>query len=512
MSEREVEGNAGGAIYAPFHIANLDAARQVAAALAGSCLDPARPLEASSPQELLAANAAIFTSGGSWPRDLWADTALGARIQCSVAETGEKIDLVDLCSMTCNTVLGINDPWVKLKQTAFLLSAHPHYLPVRIGCDLYYRVAQRILNTLSDFGSPGDFVINMRQCNGSDAVELALHAAWKAAAASLSRRQLATFRGSYHGESIVASLLADDQAAERSGRALVDAVDNVTRFASPECDDGGYLTIEARETLSRLERDGDQYFAAIIEPIQWSNSVRAVPLAFLRALRDVCTRKSICLIFDEVQNAFGYTGTMFFAQNCGVCPDIIATGKALTSGHGALAIVVAKERYGQIEAPFGSKTNSGEMLALVAVDAVIDRLLGLELEDAQTLPEWLPAGLANDLRVGLLSTAYPHVVGLLDDLLSDLQQSFPGLTGESTGMGLMRGLVLLDADGEPSGALAAEVARIGLRHDVYVRRAGAAVYFKPCLALNAADCAEARDRLHATIAEVQRVRDRSESQ
>ncbi len=495
----------------PFHISSLEAARLVAAEFEGSCLAPDRPITSLTPKEHVASNSAIFTSGGSWPRELWADTALGAKIHGSVAETETPIDLLDLCSMTCNTVLGINDPWVKLKQTAFLLSSHPHFLPVRIGCDLYYRVARRILRCFDKFGEPGDFVINLRQCNGSDAVELALHAAWKAAANSPARRKLAAFRGSYHGESMIASLISEHQPAHGSGRALLEQVDNVTLFPSPECGDGGYLTAEALETLSTLERDGDQYFAVIIEPIQWRNSVHTVPLEFLRRLRDVCTRKSICLIFDEVQNAFGYTGTIWFAQRCDVCPDIMATGKALTSGHGALAILVAKKAYREIEGPFGSKTNSGDMLSFVAVDAVLDRLLGMDPEEAKALPAWLPPGLATDLRTGLLSTAYPRVVEMLDDMLKDFQRLFPSLIGPSTGMGLIRGLVMLEANGEPSGRLAAKVDQICLRHGVYIRRAGAAVYIKPCLAISASDFETARVRLRSVFEELLQFRNEERS-
>ncbi len=499
--------NTGEANCATFHLTSLDAARLVAAEFEGGCLDPYRPVKQGTPKEHLASNSALFTSGGSLPRELWANTSLGATINVSVVETGKPMELLDLCSMTCNTILGINDPWVKLKQIAFLLSSHPHFLPTRIGCDLYYRVARRILRCFDKFGEPGDFVINLRQCGGSDAVELGLHSAWKAAAKSPARRKLATFKGSYHGESMIASLISDQQPIHGSGRALLEHVDNVVLFPSPKCDDGGYLTGEAFETLSTLDRDGDLYFAVIIEPIQWRNSVHTVPLEFLRRLRDVCTRKSICLIFDEVQNAFGFTGTICFAQNCNVCPDIMVTGKALTSGHGALGIIVAKKAYEEIEGPFGSKTNSGDMLSFVAVDAVMDRLLGMDSEDARELPSWLPSGLATDLREGLLSTAYPRVVKMVDDMLTELQRLFPSLIGHLNGMGLIRGLVMLEANGQPSERLASKAAQICLSHAVYVRQGGAAVLIKPCLVMSAADFDAALVRLRATFEDVLRFRD-----
>ncbi|MFF9915544.1 aminotransferase class III-fold pyridoxal phosphate-dependent enzyme [Streptomyces sp. NPDC013457] len=486
----------------PFHLSDVEPIRQVVTELEGGHLDPRGRLTGRTPQEHLADNASLFTAGGSLAREFWADTALGSRIQGTSARTARPLEMVDLCSMTCNTVLGVNDPWVKLRQAAFLLSSHPHYLPARIGSDLFYRVAHRILSRLSRFGPPDAFAINLRQCNGSDAVELALHAAWLAARGAPRRRRLATFQGGYHGESVLASLVCEDDPGYGAGRALVDRVDNVVHFPSPRSGDGGRLSAEALATLDALERDGEEYFAVLIEPIQWRNSVHAVPLEFLRRLREVCTRKSICLVFDEVQNAFGYTGTVFFAESSDVCPDIVATGKALTSGHGALAIVVARREFAEVEAPFGSKTNSGDMLSFVAVDAVMDRLTGMLPEEFGNLPTWLPPGLVGDLRDGLLAVTYPHVAGMLEDFLADLQGRFPSLVGPVSGAGLMRGVAMLGRDGRPSGAVAGEVADICLKHGVYVRRAGHCVYIKPSLSTTEADFELAGARLAATFEEV----------
>jgi 4-aminobutyrate aminotransferase-like enzyme len=488
-----------------FQLSSLGALRQLVESFAGSCLDPAFQTSNTKPSEHFASNPTLFTSGGSWPRDVWAESGLGATLDASVVETSAPLQLIDLCSIL--TILGINDPWVKLKQTAYLLSTNPHHVTIRLGCDMYYRVARRILRCFDKFGEPGDFVINLRQCNGSDAVELGLHAAWKAAAKSPARRKLATFRGSYHGESMTGSLVSDRQPAHGSGRLLLESADNVIFFPSPECGDGGYLTSEALATLSTLERDGDLYFAVIIEPIQWRNSVHTVPLEFLRRLRDVCTRKSICLIFDEIHNAFGYTGAISFAHNSGVCPDISAISKALTSGHGSLAIMVAKKAFKGIEGPFSGKSNAADMLSLVAVDAVLDRLLGMDPEEAKALPAWLPSGLATELHTGLLTTAYPRAVAMIDEMFAELQRRFPSLIGASKGMGLVRGLVMLGADGQPSDRLAAEAAKVCLVHGVYVRQADTALFIKPCMVLSKAEVDAALIGLSRTFEHVLRIRD-----
>ena len=489
---------------AKFHLQDLTHVRELLSEFGGTNLDPTRPKSIFEPSEQFASNSKLFTTGSA-PRDVWAHSGLGATVEATAVATSAPLTLIDLCSMTANTILGINDPWVKLKQASFLISSEPHYLTARMGHDLTYRIARRILDCFRDAGGPDDYVVNLRQCNGSDAVELALHAAWKSAASTPGRSKLATFRGSYHGESLTANWVSEHQ----PGRLLADAPDNVIFFPSPELDNAQELSASALVTLDTLERDGDSYFAVIIEPIQWRNSVHTVPLEFLRRLREVCTRKSICLIFDEMQNAFGYTGSISYAQTSGVSPDISAISKALTSGHGSLAIIVARHKYREIETPFGAKSNSGNMLALVAVDAVLDRLLGLEQPEKQMLPAWLPDGLAAELQDGLLVSAYPHAVTLVDELLAELRRRFPTLIGPPRGVGLVRGLVMLERDGQPSMRLAVAAAKVCLAHGVYVRQADTAILLKPCLVLKSAETAAALDALTKTFGDVLRIRDES---
>jgi 4-aminobutyrate aminotransferase len=485
-----------------FHLGALPEVRDLLDRFGGTCLDPSWPRSPLTPSAQLASNSELFTTGSA-PRDVWVTSGLGATVDATVAATDASVSLIDLCSMTANTVLGINDPWVKLKQATYLMSPRPHYLTARMGHDLTHRVARRLLGCFAELGEPGDLVLNLRQCNGSDAVELALHAAWTAAAASPDRRKLATFRGSYHGESLTANWVSEHQ----PGGLLADRPANVIFFPTPEADGPEDLAPAALETLERLEREGDSYFAVIIEPIQWRNSVHVVPVEFLRRLREVCTRRSICLIFDEMQNAFGYTGTISYAQNSGVCPDITAISKALTSGHGSLAIIVARRKFSRIEGPFGAKSNSGNMLALVAVDAVLDRLLGMEPGEAEALPAWLPDSLAAELQTGVLSTAYPRAVALIDDLFAELRERFPTLIGEPRGIGLVRGLVILDRGGNPSSTLAAAAAKICLGHGAYVRQADSAMLVKPCLVLTRREVDAALVALSKTLDDVLQLRD-----
>jgi 4-aminobutyrate aminotransferase-like enzyme len=412
-------------------------------------------------------------------------------------------ELLDLCSLTENAVLGINDPWVKLRQLSYVLSERPHYVTVRFGCDLYYRVADRLSEHFASV-TGSDRVLNIRECTASGAIELALHASWKAAAADPGRRRLASFKGAFHGSNLGGILASDHQPDRGSGRVLVERADNVVQYPMPQVGADGELDAATLDTLDTLDRDGDQYFAVVLEPIPWRNAVHVVPTEFLRRLRTICTERSICLIFDEVQTGFGFTGAISYGEVCGVHPDISVFGKGLTSGHGTLALMVTAPAFGVVESPFGFKSNSANMLSLVAVDAVLDRLLGLDADDRQHLPDWLPPALVEELSGGLLETRYPQTVALVDAMLEDLGRQRPAVLGPPTGLGLMRGLTVRGADGLPSPARAGEVAKVCLSHGVHVRQASTAIFLKPTLAITPSEIDRAGELLLRAVDEVSR--------
>ena len=467
-------------------------------AFQGTVLDPTQPQYRQPDGRPYDHKPTMFTRGSA-PRPLKAIAGRGATLQLS-----DGSELIDLCSMTENTVLGLNDPWVKLRQVSHVLSARPHYVTVRFGNDLYYRVANRLSRHFNETGGGRDYVLNMRECTGSGAIELGLHAAWTAARKFPGRCKLASFVGAFHGSNLGGILVSDHQPERGSGRVLLDRADNVEQFPIPEVGADGQLTPATLDALAALERDGEQYFAVILEPIPWRNAVHVVPVEFLRRLRDICTRKSICLIFDEVQNGFGFTGAIWYGEISGVHPDISLLGKGLTSGHGTLSIMVADRTFGTVESPFGFKSNSADMLSVVAVDAVLDRLLGVEPDEVDAIPEWLPNELAAELRVGLLDTAYSRTVALVDSMFLELRRRFPSIVGASTGVGLVRGLIMLGGDGLPSSAIAGEVARVCTDHGVHVRQAGTALFLKPCLVITQAEINRALAALTRTLDAVAR--------
>ena len=72
--------------------------------------------------------------------------------------------------------------------------------------------------------------------------------------------------------------------------------------------------------------------AFLVEPIQGEAGIIVPPAGYLRAVREVCTRRGILLVCDEVQTGLGRTGALLACDHEGVRPDGLVLGKALGGG------------------------------------------------------------------------------------------------------------------------------------------------------------------------------------
>ncbi len=125
----------------------------------------------------------------------------------------------------------------------------------------------------------------------------------------------------------------------------------------------------------------DKTAAVIVEPIQGEGGIKVPPEGFLRELRELCDRKNILLVFDEVQTGFGRTGKLFACQHSGVVPDILCLAKSVAGGL-PLGITVAREDVmGALKLGEHSSTFGGNPLICAAAAAAIDVVL------AEALPE-----------------------------------------------------------------------------------------------------------------------------
>ena len=108
---------------------------------------------------------------------------------------------------------------------------------------------------------------------------------------------------------------------------------------------GCHLTC-ADELERVIRQEGSEYISAFIaEPILGTSAAGMTPPPeYYPIIREICDRHNVLMIIDEVVTGFGRTGVNFGIDHWGVVPDIMATGKGLSSGYTPIAATIAHEK------------------------------------------------------------------------------------------------------------------------------------------------------------------------
>jgi acetylornithine/N-succinyldiaminopimelate aminotransferase len=197
--------------------------------------------------------------------------------------------------------------------------------------------------------------------SGAEAMECAIKVTRKhhAAKGHPERYRIITFEGAFHGRTL-ATLAATGSAKYLDG-------------FGPPMDGFDQVPLGDLEAVKRAI--GSQTAGILIEPVQGEGGVRSAPVAFYKALRQLCDEHGLLLIFDEVQTGMGRTGDLFAYRWLGVTPDVMSLAKALGGGFPIGAcLATADAAAGMTPGSHGS-TFGGNPLAVAAANAVLDVML-----------------------------------------------------------------------------------------------------------------------------------------
>ncbi len=113
----------------------------------------------------------------------------------------------------------------------------------------------------------------------------------------------------------------------------------------------------------------------LVEPIQGEGGVTPASSDYLKGLREVADEFGLLLMFDEIQCGMGRTGTLFYHEQAGVAPDIMAVAKGIGGGFPVGAcLATEKGALGMVAGTHGS-TYGGNPLAMAVANAVLDVVL-----------------------------------------------------------------------------------------------------------------------------------------
>jgi len=219
------------------------------------------------------------------------------------------------------------------------------------------------------------------------------------------RFEIITMKNSFHGRTM-ATLTATGQ-------------EKVQKGYEPLLPGFSYVAFNNLEELERAVTD--KTAAIMLEPIQGEGGVYVADREYLKQVRDLCVKKDVLLIFDEVQTGMGRTGTLFAYEQLGVQPDIMTLAKGLGGGV-PIGACLATDSVAQAFSPGShASTFGGNPLACAAGLAVCRVLLeGHVLDHACRMGEYLAKGLS-DCKERHRAVQEVRGLGLLQGIELDME-------------------------------------------------------------------------------------------
>jgi 4-aminobutyrate aminotransferase / (S)-3-amino-2-methylpropionate transaminase / 5-aminovalerate transaminase len=188
--------------------------------------------------------------------------------------------------------------------------------------------------------------------------------------------------------------------------------------------------------------------AVIVEPILGEGGFIVPPAGFLPALAEICRKRGIVFIADEVQTGFGRTGELFASTHFGIEPDLILTAKSLGGGM-PLAAITGRAEIMDAPGPGGlGGTFGGNPACCAAALAVFQ-----EFGDGTLLARARSLGKKFEERT--VSWQQQH------SFIADVR-----------GIGAMQAMEFLDGNGEPWAAGVKKLIKYCLEHGVLLLNAG----------------------------------------
>jgi acetylornithine/LysW-gamma-L-lysine aminotransferase len=190
--------------------------------------------------------------------------------------------------------------------------------------------------------------------SGAESVEAALKFARK----YTGKHGVIAMNGAYHGKTFGALSVTYSEKYRKPFMPLMDGVKFVP-YSDP----------------SMLEEVIDNTIGCVIvEPIQGETGIIVPPDDLLPKIREICNKRNLVLIFDEIQAGLGRTGKMWAGQNWDTTPDIMCLAKGIAGGIPMGLVLAKKEVMDAMKIGEHSSTFAGSPIACAAGTATLEAL------------------------------------------------------------------------------------------------------------------------------------------
>jgi len=230
------------------------------------------------------------------------------------------------------------------------------------------------------------------------------------------RYRIVTLAGSFHGRTM-ATITATGQ-------------DSFHKFFTPFLQ--GFDYAETNNITSLRETVTDQACAVMVEFVQGEGGVIELDAGFVSELAELCEKRDILLIADEVQAGVGRTGKFMAYDHYGVKPDIVTVAKGVGGGLPAGAVIFGEKAKDALGPGDHGSTYGGNPVVCAGMDYVLSKFMD--------------------------GGAFLEEIAAKGDYFREKLLTIPGVDGVS-GLGLMIGI---DIGGRDVKAVSAEALKRGL--------------------------------------------------
>lgn len=230
------------------------------------------------------------------------------------------------------------------KQAETLITAH---------MSVYNETRLEFMKKMAQVAPPG--LTKMFFTNsGAESVEAALKFARK----FTGKPGVIAMSGAYHGKTFGALSVTYNEKYRKAFMPLLEGV----KFVS------------YGEPAKLEEAIDDSIGAVILEPIQGETGIIVPPDDLIPKIREICNRRNLVLIFDEIQAGLGRTGKMWAGQNWNTTPDIMCLAKGIAGGVPMGLVLTKPEIMDAMKLGEHSSTFGASPLACAAASATLEAL------------------------------------------------------------------------------------------------------------------------------------------
>lgn len=341
------------------------------------------------------------------------------------------------------------------------------------------RLAEKLIELSPISGDQKVFFVG----SGSEANEAAL----LFSTAYRGSNEMIALRNSYHGRSLATMGITGQSTWSPVSDSGLDVSYTVNPHAGrcPFCVGRGGCTLACADDVRQVieTTTTGRPAAFIAEPIQGVGGFIEAPEGYFARVKEILDDYGVLLISDEVQTAFGRTGSHFWGiERHGVEPDLVVMAKGLGNGLAIGAVMGRTEIMDSISGKLHVSTFGGNHVSTAGALANLEYILEHDLQK-------------NADEVG----------GYLRRRLEEMARNHPAIR-EVRGRGLMLGLEIVDNGLKPDAGAAARFMEACRERGVLVGKGGMrgnAVRIAPPLTVTREAASEAADVFEDALAELQ---------